>query len=115
MNVESNQHPINIQQEIHAISSLVTSARQDLAEGKNIDLFALESRVDELCRAIHDNPPQNTREVRQVLATIVNNLDALENELTEQHRQLEQGLAERTRKLAIEAYSEPDDNSGTKK
>ncbi len=96
-----------MQREIEKVSGMVSSARCMLTEGKPVDLVALEKEVDDLCQAIHKNTPQNSRTVRQALAAIVNDLDILEHELTEQHRQLEQNLAERTRKLAIEAYSDP--------
>ncbi len=96
-----------MQREIEKVSGMVSSARCLLTEGKPVDLIALEKEVDDLCQAIHTNTPQNSREVRQALAAIVNDLDLLEHELTEQHRQLEQNLAERTRKLANEAYSDP--------
>ena len=92
---------------------MIATTRQNHANGEAIDLAVLECEVDALCRAIHANPPNNSRDVRQTLATIVNNLDSLEHELNEQHRKLEKNLAERTRKLAIEAYSDPVDNGDT--
>ena len=83
----------DMQLEIEKVSEMVSSARRLLTEGKSVDLVALEHEVDDLCQAIHAKPPQNSREVRQALANIVNDLDSLEHEITEQHRQLEQNLA----------------------
>ena len=105
----------DMQLEIEKVSEMVSAARRLLTEGKSVDLVALEHEVDDLCQAIHAKPPQNSREVRQALANIVNDLDSLEHEITEQHRQLEKNLAERTRKLAIEAYSDPTDTEGETK
>jgi hypothetical protein len=98
-----------MQHDIKYVSDMIADARRQLTKGETIKLATLESEVDALCQAIHRNPPQNARDIRQTLAAIVNDLDALEHELNEQHRQLEEGLAERTRKLAIEAYSDPSD------
>lgn len=99
----------DMQHDIKNVSDMIADARRQLTKGETIKLATLESEVDALCQAIHRNPPQNARDIRQTLAAIVNDLDALEHELNEQHRQLEEGLAERTRKLAIEAYSDPSD------
>ena len=112
MSSDKEKTGINMQQDIEKVMEMVSSARHLLTEGKPVDLIAIEKEVDHLCQAIHTKPPQNSREIRQALAAIVNDLDSLEHELTEQHRTLEQNLAERTRKLAIEAYSDPT-NSGS--
>lgn len=107
MSAEKDSNTNDMQQNIEKVSDMIVAARQLLTNGDAIDLAAIECEVDALCQAIHANPPKNSREVRQALASIVDDLDSLEHELNEQHRQLEQNLAERTRKLAIEAYSDP--------
>ena len=112
MNADIKSPNNELPAEIEAVAAMVTAARRDLIDGKSVDLMALEGEVDRLCKAIHADPPKNSRAVRKALAAIVNDLDLLEHALTEQHRQLEQNLAERTRKLAIEAYSDPDETPG---
>jgi hypothetical protein len=113
MTNEKGNNTNDMQHDIENVSDMIAVARRQLTKGKAIDLAALECEVDALCQAIHSNPPKNSRDVRQTLATIVNDLDALEHELNDQHRQLEQNLAERTRKLAMEAYSDPAEKGDT--
>jgi hypothetical protein len=102
--------PTDIQQEVQDVSAMIASARQMVAAGQSVDLVVLERKVDAICRMIHADPPKSSRDIRKALAAVVNDLDALEHELTEQHRRLEETLAGHTRKLAIEAYSDPSES-----
>ncbi|MEQ8195347.1 MAG: hypothetical protein RIB59_12750 [Rhodospirillales bacterium] len=112
MNAETTT-PTDIEQEVHNVSAMIAAARQMVAEGQSVDLASLEGTVDAICRLIHDNPPEHSRDIRKALAALVEDLDALEHELTEQHRRLEENLANHTRRLAIEAYSDPADTPAT--
>jgi|GEM_PF-2016818 hypothetical protein len=107
MTTDQKMNANELQQGIEAVSDMIVAARKLLAAGEQIDLTSIENEIDTLCQAIHADPPKNSRDIRRGLAAIVDDLDALEHELNDQHRQLEQNLAERTRKLALEAYSDP--------
>jgi len=74
--------------QVRKVASLVGTARQMLAEGRMVDLNALEGKVRELAGAIERTPAGEGSALKGAVAAIVENLDRLESELTAQHRSL---------------------------
>ena len=94
----------DLAQETEKVATLITAAGKHLAEGKMVDLSALENKVRVLCRAITEAPAEEARKLKGAIEAILNDLDGLEADLTDHLRNLRREMEGTLRKKAIGAY-----------
>lgn len=63
--------------ELRQLTALVTAALAHLAEGRAIDVKALESRTQRLCRSLATLPPEESRGYLPILDDLLAGLDRL--------------------------------------
>jgi hypothetical protein len=66
-------------------ASLVSAARRLLAEGRFLDLGALESRIAQLCGAIADLPKSEGKRFAHFLTELNGELEALSREIEDRN------------------------------
>ena len=93
-----------IKTEVHKVASLVDTVCQLLAEGRIVDLSALEGKVRLMCDAIQDAAPEEHAELREPVAAIIDALDQLEADLTRQYGAILAEHENSTRMAAMDAY-----------
>lgn len=81
-----------VDQQIQKVSTLITTARRLLKQGKSVDLSALEEKIDSLCALILKEPIAERQNLREVTQEILADLDGLNIELDAQHNQVTQQL-----------------------
>ncbi|NQV46471.1 MAG: hypothetical protein HQ504_01690 [Rhodospirillaceae bacterium] len=74
--------------EIDKVDSVIATARRLLAEGKMVDLSALEGKVKGLCKKIESMAPGDISVIDAAVVATRHNLDLLENELTAQNESI---------------------------
>ena len=75
--------------QISDLSSLVTAAREGLANDEVVEMEGVDENVREACSAITDLPPDDAIEVRPYLMQLLENLQQLSDELQEKLSGLE--------------------------
>ena len=99
-----NETITDLAQEAEKIATLITAAGRHLAEGKMVDLTALENKVLVLCRAITEAPAEEARKLKGAIEAILRDLDGLELDLTNHLKDLRGEIEGTFRKKAINAY-----------
>ncbi|MFN3077315.1 MAG: hypothetical protein ABT940_10625 [Alphaproteobacteria bacterium] len=66
------------------VSSLVSTARRLLVEGRSVDLSALQGKVQELCENVADMPLDEGRQLVPEIELLLTNLDGLAVDLDQQ-------------------------------
>jgi hypothetical protein len=102
----------DIDQQVQRVESVIATARRHLANGKMVDLSALESRVRRLCGMIEVAVPE-PEPTRAAVDTILDDLGRLGSELTEQYDKVrmastDAGLVHQAHKL----YRNPPGDEG---
>jgi hypothetical protein len=103
--------PLDMATEAEKIAALIETARRVLADGKSVDLSALEDKVRVLCEAAHHAPATERQALKRSLGGIIDGLDALAADLTEHHRSLSEGLSDDVRRRAAAAYARTRDDT----
>ena len=98
-----------IREELEKAASLIAGARRLMAEGRSVDLSALEDRVRTITTAIQEAPTEIQEAYVEHLSVLVEVLDALENDLHSQNEALEEGLKSIKHREAHGAYGPKDD------
>ena len=111
MNEPTTPADFDVKEEIDKVASVVSTARRLLADGRMVDLSALEEKVRILCDAIRSTPPKNRDYVRETMVTIIENLDILAKDLTEQFGAIANGSDGPAPSLAAAAYRKPSDET----
>lgn len=75
----------DIASEMGKVASVITTARRMLAEGKMVDITALESKVAELCTGAKDLSPTERVEVARAMGSLIQGLDDLAIDLKAQY------------------------------
>lgn len=101
---ETTETAIDVRAEIQKVSSLVTTARRRIADGKLVDLSALEGRVSALSDVLRGVGADDAEPVRESVSAIMENLDRLEGDLTAQYEAVARELESGVRARAAEAY-----------
>ncbi len=102
-----NEAVTDLAQETEKVATLITAAGKHLAEGKMVDLSALENKVRILCRAIAEAPAGEARKLKGAIEAIIHDLDGLEADLTDRLKDLRGEMEGTFRKKAIGAYGAP--------
>ena len=97
--------------EVRKVASLISTARRLLAEGKMVDLSALEGKVKTLCGAICQAPPKDTEGLEASVNDLAEDLDRLTVELTAQFRAITRQIEGAVRRQAMDAYGKAKDES----
>ena len=93
-----------IRQELEKAASLITGARRLMAEGRHVDLSAMEERVRRITEAIKTAPDELAVSFKAHLEALLAALDALEHDLESHHAALEDGLNTIRHREAQDAY-----------
>lgn len=88
MNAVPTPPRMNIASEIDKVAALVATARNHIAEGRVVDLTALDGRVETVCAEIKRGRPGNGPVLRTALERLIRDLDSLESELTAQFKKV---------------------------
>ncbi len=101
----------NIENEVERVSALIVAARRMLSEDKIADLAPIERRVEALCWKVRDISPDHRTPVLLALENMIDNLDHLAEELTEQNRIIAAGFENTAPLRVLAAYTKPGDGS----
>jgi len=93
-----------IRQELEKAASLITGSRRLMAEGRHVDLSAMEERIRAITEAVQAAPPDVAANFKEHLGALLEALDALEHDLQAHHRALEDGLSSIKHRTAHDAY-----------
>jgi|ETN01SMinimDraft_1059929.scaffolds.fasta_scaffold08290_2 hypothetical protein len=78
-----------IQQQVDDIKSLIKSSRDDVADSQMVDISPVEQKMSHLFDAVNSNPQLtmdvDVAHIADSLADLMNDLDELENDLTDQN------------------------------
>lgn len=97
-----------VRQELEKAASLIAGARRLMAEGRSVELSALEERVRTITSALRAMPEEAQSRYREHLEVLLDILEALETDLEERHKTLQDGLDAIKRREATGAYGPKD-------
>jgi len=97
-----------IREELEKTASLISGARRLMAEGRSVDLSALEDRVRTITDAMQNAPADVQTTYTDHLSALLDILDALQGDLESQHKALEEGLKTIKTREAHGAYNPKD-------
>jgi len=93
-----------IREELEKAASLISGARRLMAEGRHVDLSAMEERVRAITQAVAAAAPEVASAYNDQLQTLVGALDILEQDLQTHHKAMEDGLNTIRHREAHDAY-----------
>ena len=82
---EKDKDTSRLEEEIAILATFITQARELVATGHTIDLAGLSEKVGNFCTDIAENPPADAESVTAMIETLVEDLKALAEEMTELH------------------------------
>jgi hypothetical protein len=100
----SDETSLDIDTRADKVTALIETSRRMLADGRPIDLAALEGKVRALCEAATAAPAEERPRLKAVLAEIIDGLDRLTDDLTARHPGLAERDDEDLRRRALGAY-----------
>lgn len=77
--------------EIAALATLISQARELVKSGHTIDLAGLSEKVNAFCAGLAKNPPADVDSVARMIEALVGDLNKLAQEITEQHQRFTSG------------------------
>lgn len=78
-----NETP-SLEDEIAALSTLISQARELVATDHVIDLGNFSVKVEEFCKLVAEKPPEDAESVSGLIETMVQDLNTLAQEISEQ-------------------------------
>ena len=75
----------NIEDEIAKLSTLISEAREQVTIDHVIDLGDFSTRVEEFCKLVAANPPEDAERVNALIEAMVQDLNALGQAIADQH------------------------------
>ncbi|MEG3618378.1 hypothetical protein V5T82_07940 [Magnetovibrio sp. PR-2] len=96
-----------IREELEKAASLITGARQLMAEGRHVELSAMEERIRAVTEAITTAPEAIASNYKDHLVALSAALDALETDLETHQKAREDGLNAIRHREAKDAYGPP--------
>ncbi|MBL4614852.1 MAG: hypothetical protein JKY27_08270 [Magnetovibrio sp.] len=93
-----------IRQELEKAANLISGARRLMAEGRHVDLSAMEERVRTITQAVQAAPSEVALSYKEHLGALLGALDVLEQELEAHHKALQTGLSSIKHREAHSAY-----------
>jgi len=83
---EKDEDTSRLEEEIAILATLITQARELVATGHIIDLAGLSEKVSNFCTDVAENPPADAESVTTMIETLIEDLKALAEEMTELHK-----------------------------
>ncbi len=93
-----------IHEELEKAASLISGARRLMSEGRSVDLTALEERVRTIAATVQAAPGEVQDIYKEHLSVLVDIIDALQTDLENQHKALEDGMKSIKQREAHGAY-----------
>lgn len=93
-----------IRQELEKAANLISGARRLMAEGRHVDLSAMEERIRTITEAIQAAPSELASTYKDHLSALLEALDVLDLELKAHHEALESSLQGIKHREAHDAY-----------
>ncbi len=87
---DENEDTSGIEIEIATLATLISDARELVADGNTIELGALSDKIGVFCAAIAENPPAEAEGLATLIEALVADLNALGEDIAEQHKMLTQ-------------------------
>lgn len=94
-----------IRQELAKAANLISGARRLMAEGRHVNLSAMEDRVRIISESIQGAPAELASQYKEHLSALLEALDVLEQDIQAHHDTLENGLKSIKQREAIDAYT----------
>ncbi len=85
--------PPDIENEIAKLSTLISEARELVATDHVIDLGDFSTRVEEFCKLIAANPPEDAEGANALIEAMVRDLNTLGQEIADQHAKASAALS----------------------
>lgn len=82
---EKDEDTSKLEEEIATLATLIAQARELVSTGHTIDLAGLSDKVGAFCAAIAENPPSDAESVTAMIEALVEDLNALAQEMTKLH------------------------------
>lgn len=83
----------NIEDEIATLSTLISEARELVATDHVIDLGNFATRIEEFCKLVAANPPEDAERVNALIEAMVRDLNTLGQDITDQHAKASAALS----------------------
>ena len=83
----------NIEDEIAKLSTLISQARELVATDHVIDLGNFSAKVEEFCQLVATNPPEDAERVNALIEAMVQDLNTLGREISDQHAKASAALS----------------------
>jgi len=106
-----NDSPMDVALEIDKVASVVATARRLLAEGKMVDLSALEDKVRAICEAIRMQPQDEPEHLQEAMRAAIGDLDKLAEDLRDRFGAVLTASAATNTAQATAAYRRPRDET----
>ncbi len=103
----SDEAENRIREELEKAASLISGSRHLMAEGRHVDLSAMEERIRAVNEAVTAAPEGIANAYKDHLIALLEALDALEQDLETHHKQREEGLSAIRMREAQDAYGPP--------
>jgi|TARA_B100001971_G_C17932293_1_gene403344 hypothetical protein len=84
----------DIESEIATLSTLISQARELVATNHSIDLSEFTAKIEGFCEYVAANPPEDPEAISTNIEALLNDLNALAQELTDQQTGISAQLAE---------------------
>ena len=97
-----------IREELEKAASLISGARRLMAEGRSVDLSAVEDRIRTITTAVQSAPDAVQSTYKEHLTVLLEILDSLQIDLETRHKALEEGLKNIRQREARSAYGPKD-------
>lgn len=97
-----------IREELEKAASLISGARRLMAEGRSVDLSAVEDRVRTITTAFQSAPDVVQSSYKEHLGVLLEILDSLQIDLETRHKALEEGMKNIRHREARNAYGPKD-------
>ncbi|MBL4692994.1 MAG: hypothetical protein JKY92_06660 [Magnetovibrio sp.] len=96
-----------IRDELEKTASLITASQDLMADGRTVDLSAVEDRVRVITQTLSKAPPEIAASFKEHLTALLEILDTLEVDIEQQQQLLDDNLDSLKRRAARTAYGTP--------
>ncbi len=83
----------NIEDEIATLSTLISQARELVATDHVIDLGDFSTRIEEFCKLVAANPPEDAERVNALIEAMVQDLNTLGQDIADQYAKASDSLS----------------------
>ena len=97
-----------IREELEKAASLISGARRLMAEGRSVDLSAVEDRIRTITTAVQSAPDAVQSTYKEHLTVLLEILDSLQVDLETRHKALEESMKNIRHREARSAYGPKD-------